>query len=174
MAIDFPYFCVSKIMQNAVNKSCLRSFTCRCFVSNKSNLQFPLEKFCLKKKNFIWWKILYSPSLTRRHSTPAQRPRPTRQLSSVSAFAKILMLEHNYSRNVTVSWKQFSAVIYGLRALEEVKKLCFVSSAFDLQNLEIFTSILVLSIKNWPKFPSLRLACKPSKVLTKHLFHFIL
>lgn len=38
--------------------------------------------------------------------------------------------------------------MYGLGGIEEVKKLCFVTSVFDLQNLEIFASILVRSIKN--------------------------
>lgn len=160
-------------MQSALNKSCFRSFTCRCFVSNKSNQLFSLEKLYIKK-NFIWRKILYSPSLTRRHSKPAQRLRPTRYFLTVSAFEWLLMSEYNYSRKVTLSWKQFSKLFMAWGHWRGHKVVCFVCSVFDLQSLEIFNSILVLSIKNWPHVPSLRLAYKPSKNITKHLFHFIL
>lgn len=36
--------CPTEIMPSAVNKNCFRSFTCRCLVSNKSNLLFSLEQ----------------------------------------------------------------------------------------------------------------------------------
>ena len=94
---DFSNCCLSKIMQSALNKNCFRSFTCRCLVSNKSILLFSLKDSYVQK-HFIWRKMLYSPSLTRRHSKPAQRLQPSRYFLTVFAFEWLLMSECNYSR----------------------------------------------------------------------------